>query len=79
MPLTITTKDRLVMLGGPENTPELYDLARDPCEQTNAWNAHVREVRALCEDAISFLEQLRTPDDLLEPRREALESFAPGR
>ena len=59
--------------------PELYDLARDPREQTNAWNARVREVKALCEDVISFLEQQRTPDDLLKPRREALESFVPGR
>jgi len=79
MPLTITTKDSSVILGGPEDTPELYDLARDPREQTNTWNARVSEVKTLCEDAISFLEQQRTPDDLLKPRREALESFAPGR
>ena len=79
MPLTITTKDRAMILGGPEDTPELYDLARDPREQTNVCNTRVREAKTLCEGVISFLEQQRTPDDLLKPRREALESFASGR
>ena len=54
--------------------PELYDLARDPREQTNVWDVHVRETKALYEDEIAFLEQQGTPDDLLAPSRDALGS-----
>jgi arylsulfatase A-like enzyme len=79
MPLTITTRDRSIILGGPDDKPELYDLERDPREQTNAWDARPQEGKALCEGAISFLEEQGTPDELLAPRRKALESFAPRR
>jgi hypothetical protein len=79
MPLTITTRDRSIILGGPDDKPELYDLARDPREQTNEWDARAQEGKALCEKAISFLEEQGTPDDLLAPRRQALEAFVPRR
>jgi hypothetical protein len=79
MPLTITTRDRSLILGGPDDKPELYDLARDPHEQTNAWEAQVQEGKALGEKAISFLERQGTPDELLAPRRKALEAFVPRR
>ena len=79
MPLTITTRDRSLILGGPDDKPELYDLARDPREQTNVWGAHVQEGVALGEEAIPFLEEQGTPDHLLAPRRKALEAFVPRR
>jgi arylsulfatase A-like enzyme len=77
MPLTVTTQDKSIILGGPDHKPELYDLARDPREETNTWDDRAQEGKALCEEAISFLEEQGTPDDLLAPRRKALESFAP--
>ena len=79
MPLTITTRDRSLILGGPDDKPELYDLARDPHEQTNAWDAHPQEGKTLGKEALSFLEEQGTPEELLAPRRKAAESFAPRR
>ncbi|GAC1468595.1 MAG: hypothetical protein PVSMB7_16730 [Chloroflexota bacterium] len=78
MPLTITTHTRSVILGGPTETPELYDLEIDPGEEANIWNAHVSEGTVLCERAIGFLEELGTPQEYLAPRRMALETFAHG-
>ena len=37
MPLTVTTPERSLILGGPDDEPELYDLARDPQERENTW------------------------------------------
>ncbi len=37
MPVTVTTPERSLILGGPDDEPELYDLARDPGEQDNIW------------------------------------------
>src|SRR5919106_911821 len=37
MPLTVTTRDRSLILGGPDDEPEFYDLASDPSEQNNVW------------------------------------------
>ena len=79
LPLTVTTRDRSIILGGPDDKPELYDLERDPCEQANAWDARAQEGKALCEGALSFLEEQGTPDELLAPRRKALEAFVPRR
>jgi arylsulfatase A-like enzyme len=79
MPLTITTQDISLILGGPDDKPELYDLARDPREQTSAWNARAQEGNALGERALTFLEEQGTPDELLAPRRKALEAFVQPR
>jgi hypothetical protein len=79
LPLTITTQDRSMILGGPDDKPELYDLTRDPREQTDAWDNRAQEGKALCEEAISFLEEQSTPDDLLAPRCKALEAFVSRR
>ena len=64
-----------MILGGPSETPELYDLAKDPGEGMNVWEDHVPESRAMCEDAISFLERVGTPEEYLTPRRMALEKW----
>jgi arylsulfatase A-like enzyme len=76
MPLTVTTRDRTLILGGPDETPELYDLRRDPREQTNIWESNVEEGLDLIRRAISFLERQGTPEEYLAPRRMVLQKFA---
>jgi arylsulfatase A-like enzyme len=76
MPLTVTTRDRSLILGGPAYTPELYDLENDPHEQTNVWEHRLGEGAALGQAAISFLEEQGTPEEHLAPRRMVLKTFA---
>jgi arylsulfatase A-like enzyme len=75
MPLTVTTRERSLILGGPDDEPELYDLARDPGEQDNAWRERGDEGEALCEHVLSFLKRLGTPEEYLTPRRAALDKW----
>lgn len=75
MPLTITTRTHSVILGGPAEAPELYDLTVDPHEQRNCWKEQVPHGAALCNDAVAFLEQRGTSARYLAPRRAALEVF----
>jgi arylsulfatase A-like enzyme len=75
MPLTVTTRDRSLILGGPAETPELYDLESDPHEQVDVWDTDVGEGEALIENAVAFLEQRGTPEEYLKPRRQALGRF----
>ena len=75
MPLTVTTRERSLILGGPNDEPEFYDLACDPGEQNNAWSALGDEGEALCERALAHLEEIGTPEEYLAPRREALEAW----
>jgi hypothetical protein len=65
-----------VILGGPTDKPEMYDLATDPHEQIDIWDSHVEEGRALIADAISFMEEQGAPTEYLEPRRQSLERTA---
>jgi arylsulfatase A-like enzyme len=76
MPLTVTTRTRSLLLGGPDEAPELYDLELDPGEQENVWPAHADEGRELAERAVVFLEELGTPERHLVPRRLALQALA---
>ncbi len=73
MPITVSTPQRSLILGGPGDTPELYDLEDDPHEQTNVWESRTGEGMALIEKTISFLEQQGTPEQYLQPRRAVLE------
>jgi hypothetical protein len=75
MPITITTRERSVILGGASEPPELYDLEADPGERENAWEEHVREGGELGAAAIEFLEKCETAERFLEPRRSALETY----
>src|SRR5918997_2191437 len=75
MPITVTTRERSLILGGPDDEPELYDLTSDPGEQNNAWSARPGEGEALCERTLSFLERLGTPEEYLAPRRAALDKW----
>ena len=79
MPATITTRDRSVILGGPDDAPELYDLQTDPQELQNVWPFRSEEGEELCAAAISFLEQQGTPEPYLRPRRYALTAFGERR
>ena len=36
MPVTVTTPERSLILGGPDDEPELYDLTRDPASRTTS-------------------------------------------
>ena len=75
MPITVTTRERSLILGGPEDEPELYDLSDDPGEQNNVWSEPGGEGEVLCERAIAFLEGIGTPEAYLSPRRKALEGW----
>ena len=79
MPLTVTTRERSLILGGPAERPELYDLENDPLEHVDVWDTHVGEGEALIENAVAFLEQRGTAEEYLKPRRLALERFGLGR
>ena len=77
MPITAATKERSLILGGPAQLPELYDLTEDPHEQVNVWESRVEEGSMLAQSALSFLEQQGTPEEYLKPRRITLEEFVP--
>ncbi len=76
MPLTVTTRESTLILGGPDDEPELYDSRDDPGEQNNIWGSSAEEALALMRCAISFLEHQGTPEQYLKPRRLALQRFA---
>jgi arylsulfatase A-like enzyme len=75
MPITITTRERAVILGGPSEPPELYDLEADPGEQRNVWDEHAQDGIALCREALAFLDRCATPEKFVAPRRDALAAF----
>jgi arylsulfatase A-like enzyme len=77
MPLTVTTRSTSLILGGPTEEPELYDLEADPAEQVNTWTKSGEEGRELARGAVAFLEDCGTPERYLEPRKSALRTFAP--
>jgi len=75
MPVTVTTPERSLILGGPDDEPELYDLTRDPGEQENVWRTLGGEGALLAEQALTFLEGVRTPEEYLAPRRESVDRW----
>jgi arylsulfatase A-like enzyme len=75
MPLSVSTRERTLILGGPDDEPELYDLTSDPGEQNNVWRELDGEGEALCEHTLSFLERVGTPEAYLTPRCQALEEW----
>jgi len=78
MPITVTTRSRSLVVGGPAEPPELYDLERDPGESTNVWAENVEEGARLFRDALAFLERCGAAEEHLEPRRESLRAVACG-
>ena len=75
LPITVTTPERSLILGGPDDEPELYDLAHDPGERENVWRTRGPEGGSLAEQALLFLEGVNTPEGYLSPRREALDRW----
>jgi arylsulfatase A-like enzyme len=75
MPVTVTTPERSLILGGPDDEPELYDLTRDPGEQDNVWRTQGDEGGLLAEEALGFLEGISTPEEYLAPRRESVDRW----
>jgi arylsulfatase A-like enzyme len=76
MPLTVTTRTRSLILGGPTEQPELYDLEADPREEDDVWSDRGEEGPQLARGAVDFLVECETPERYLEPRRSALRTFA---
>jgi hypothetical protein len=64
---------------GTRYMPELYELTEDSREKENMWEPCAHQGKTWCEGAISFLAQQGMPEDLLAPRRKAVESFVPSR
>ena len=79
MPLTVTTRDWTFIVGGPDETPELYNQKKDPREQVDVWGSNIETGLELMRRAISFLEHQGTPEEYLVPRRMALQKFARGK
>ena len=75
MPITVTTRERSLILGGPDDEPELYDLVADPNEQNNAWRELDAEGEALCAHTLAFLEGVGAPEEYLVPRGKALDGW----
>ncbi|HYM49537.1 MAG TPA: sulfatase [Candidatus Limnocylindrales bacterium] len=76
MPVTVSTRERSLIMGGPSEPPELYDLVRDPQETTNVWSQSTGEGRRLFQSAIDFLRECGTAERFITPREESLKAFA---
>src|SRR2546423_1010396 len=76
MPVTVSNRRRSLIMGGPSEPPELYDLEIDPQESANVWAKHPREGAELFRDGIDFLRSLGTAEKFLQPREESLKRFA---
>jgi len=78
MPVTVSNRRWSLIMGGPTEAPELYDLEKDPAESTNVWDDNVTEGAALFREALDFLRSQKTSEKYLEPREESLKRFAPA-
>jgi len=76
MPVTVSTRDWSLIMGGPSEAPELYDLRKDAQESTNVWTENVTEGSKLFQSAIDFLRECGTADKFVEPREQSLKTFA---
>ena len=74
-PFTVTGHDLSLVVGGPEDDLELYDLADDPGEARNIALERPGETIALLEEALAYLLSIGTAEELLAPRRGSLERF----
>lgn len=74
-PLTVTGRGLSLVVGGAEDDVELYDLVADPGELTNIALERPADAEALLTDALAELLACGTAEDLLAPRRAALERF----
>jgi arylsulfatase A-like enzyme len=77
-PITITGRGLSLIVGGPDDDLELYDLETDGGELHNIASERPDEAVALLTDALADLLLCGTSDELLAPRRAALERFRQG-
>jgi arylsulfatase A-like enzyme len=75
LPLTVTTQTHSLLVGGPNDPVELYDLALDPGEQLNIAADETALARQLLEKAIEELRREGADSDLLAPRVAVLDSL----
>jgi arylsulfatase A-like enzyme len=76
MPVTVATRDWSLLVGGPDEAPELYDLRSDPGESVNVVDAHEEVGANLLEDAVGFLRECDADERLVEPREAARRALA---
>ncbi|MEI7759455.1 MAG: sulfatase [Thermoleophilia bacterium] len=74
-PITVTGHGLSLIVGGPDDDLELYDLAVDPGEQENVAVARPQDTVALLEETLAYLLSIGTAEELLAPRRACLERF----
>jgi arylsulfatase A-like enzyme len=74
-PITVTGHGLSLVVGGPDDDLELYDLTADPAEQQNIAASRPDDAVALLEEALAYLLSIGTSDELLAPRRGCLERF----
>jgi hypothetical protein len=77
MPLTVATREKSVILGGPGDDVEVYDLDADPHELTNLAETGARADSTvdLLKDALAFLVECETEEALVAQRRAAVEAL----
>jgi len=72
MPITVTTTKRSLLIGGPDDPVELYDLVTDPAEQKNIWPDRQPQDEQLFDEALTYLAELGTNEGVLAARRRAI-------
>jgi arylsulfatase A-like enzyme len=71
MPLTVSTLEWSLVVGGPTESPELYNVVDGKPETINVWSDRRDEGIALLVEALDFLATCGTADEWLKPRQEA--------
>jgi hypothetical protein len=71
LPLTITTETRSVIVGGPDDPIDTYDLTADAAEQVDISAAEAEATASLVQAAIVELRKEGATPELLAPRQRA--------
>jgi arylsulfatase A-like enzyme len=79
LPITVTGRGLSLLVGGANDDLELYDLRADPHEQHNLAAERPDDTETLLTEALSHLLENGATEELLAPRRQALERFRTSR